>query len=333
MMLATLMIPSVSSHDTTTSLDGYIHDDQGNVWTPTSSNLINAVNALPTNGQLWIPAGTFILSRNLYITQNGVQIHGSGQNTRISLQGGKIYAGLYVTSSSTLARYSHGLNNLVLENFCVEGSGSIEIVLGSNIRLQGIYAYNMRSAVPAAFHLVLPTDGTPCYNLKVIDCHTYKTSCHGFQINGIEPNGRNAITNVLFDHCTASYAGWHQSGWASGNWSVGFDFGEGYNKCLLTVTNVVVQNCSADHAWESGFHMESNVKRSLTYNYCKADYNGLKRRAHREYTYYFCSGFIAETGVTLNHCEASCNTNRGVLWRNRAIIHGFAGDGNWHSLT
>ena len=319
-----------------------IRDNHGHTWAPTSANLITAFKTLQTGSELWIPAGNYtITNANLYITKNNVKIHGAGTSTYIYFKnGGRIISGLYASSTSDDVRYRLGVNNLLLENFRVSGYGCIETVLGDNTTLKGIMADHILTMPdnirPAAFRFILPTQDHTTNGLKVIRCKTYKTFDHGFQINGVAPNGYNTITNVLFDNCTASYAGYQYPGrpqdykW---NWSVGFDLGEGYNGCLLTEPSTKVQYCTADHAWECGFHMESNIQRTVTISHSRADYNGQKLVKYPKTTAkYYCSGFVAETGVTLNTCIANYNTNYGVMWRNSPVLIGITGVGNGHGL-
>jgi hypothetical protein len=319
-----------------------IRDNHGHTWTATSANLITAFKTLQTGSELWIPAGNFTISNaNLIITKNNVKIHGAGTSTYIYFKnGGRMISGLYASSTSDSARYRYGVNNLLLENFRISGYGCLEVVLGDNTTLKGIQAdhiYTMSDQIrPAAIRFVLPTSDHTANGLKVIRCKTYKTFDHGFQINGVATNGQNTLTNVLFDNCSASYAGWQYPGrpqdykW---NWSVGFDLGEGYNDCVVSLPSIKAQYCTATYNWEGGFHMESAIQRSLTLSHCRADYNGQKRVKYPNTTAkYYCSGFVAENGVTLSSCTANYNTNYGVLRRNSPVIIGMTGVGNWKGL-
>lgn len=310
--------------------DTYIRDNLGHTWPATSDNLKQAFNSLQTNGELWIPAGTFTISSgNLAIKKDGVKIHGAGASTVISFtNGGGISIGRY---AGTSARYDYGINNLLLENFKITGSGNLEITMGDNTILRGITATNIRKA-PGAIRFVLPVKDHTSTNLQVIDCHTSQTASFGFQINGIAPSGYNTLSNVLFDHCTASWAGF-VSGKPSGlTWSAGFDMGEGYSKCQISEPSTTVRYCTSDHNWENGFHIETAVNRNLKYDHCTANYNGQKRIYEPSVTKYFCSGFVAEGATTLTDCVASYNTNYGVMQRSSPTIVRMSGTGNWNGL-
>jgi len=322
-------VPYIATADST-----LIHDNHGHTWAATGTNLVAAFNALQTNSELWIPAGTYYITNgNLAITKNGVKIHGAGPSTVISFSNGaRLISGQYASATTDSVRYRYGVNNLLLENFKITGKGCIELVLGDNTKLQGITATKITACRPAAFRFILPTNDHSCTGLQVIDCHTSQTWAHGFQINAVQPNGYNTLSNVLFDNCSASWAGFLPTGRPSGNsWSVGFDLGEGYSQCALSTPSTTVRDCRADHNWECGFHMESVVQRSLTFIHCQADYNGQKR-VYSHPSKYYCSGFVAENGVSLYNCEASYNTNYGVLSRNHPIISGLSGTGNWEGL-
>jgi hypothetical protein len=334
-LCAAFVVISTLAFATPVSAASVIHDSNGHSWSPTGSNLVAAFKALQTNTELWIPAGTYsVSSGNLAITKNGVKIHGSGSSTVISFSNGaRLISGLYASSTTDSQRYKYGVNNLLLENFKITGNGCIEIVVGDNTRLQGIDATNIAASRPAAFRFILPTNDHTSSGLVVRDCHTYRTRAHGFQINGVAPNGYNTISNVLFDNCSASWAGFTPSGKPSGNlWSTGFDLGEGYSDCDVNTPSTMVQYCSADHNWECGFHIETAVKRSLTFNHCTANYNGQKRIYQPSAKQYFSSGFVAESGTKLYHCTASGNTNFGVMNRGSPVIVSFAGSGNWNGL-
>jgi hypothetical protein len=339
--IALLIIIPISSY-TVPAAGTTIRDNHGHTWAPTSANLITAFRSLQTGSELWIPAGNFtITNANLPITKNNVKIHGAGSSTIIYFKnGGRMISGLYASATSDSSRYRYGVNNLLLENFRITGYGALEVVLGDNTTLRGITADHMLTMKdnirPAAIRFILPISDHTSNGLKVIRCKTYKTFDHGFQINGVAPNGYNTLTNVLFDNCSASYAGWQYPGrpqdykW---NWSVGFDLGEGYDGCQVTEPSIRVQYCTSTYNWEGGFHMESAIQRSLVLSHCRADYNGQKRVKYPKSTAkYYCSGFVAESGVTLSSCTANYNTNYGVLRRNNPVIVGMTGTGNWNGL-
>jgi hypothetical protein len=315
-----------------------IHDSQGHTWLPTGENLVLAFNSLQPNTELWIPAGNFtITDTNLCITKDGIKIHGSGPSPLIYFSnGGRLITGRYADANTDNIRYQYGVNNLLLENFMIRGYGCIEVVLGDITRLRGIQANDIYAAPtprPAALRFVLPLNDSYCSVLQVINCHTNHTFNHGFQINGINPGGTNTLNNVLFYHCSASYAGWQYPGRPTDwNWSTGFDLGEGYDNCHLIEPRTIVLSCTADHNWESGFHIESSVQKTLTLIRCEADYNGQKRIYYPSSPQYFASGFIAENGIRLAFCTANNNTNRGVMWRNSPVIIAMKGTGNWNGL-
>lgn len=323
---------------TTMAEDDLIRDNHGHFWPPTSDNLILAFNSLQPGTELWIPAGNFtITNANLCITQDNVKIHGAGPQTLIYFtNGGRLITGRNANATTDHIRYRYGVDNLLLEDFTVSGHGNIEIVLGDNTRLRSIQATDIYAAStprPAAIRFVLPLNNTHCSGLLVMNCHTNRTFNHGFQINGVNPNGTNTLSNVLFLFCSASNAGWQYPGRPNDwNWSTGFDLGEGYDHCHVILPSIFVAFCKADHNWESGFHIESSVQRTLTYYRCQADYNGQKRIRYPHSYEYFASGFIAEDGVRLISCIANYNTNRGVMWRNFPVIINMKGTGNWNGL-
>lgn len=340
--IALMFIIPISSYSVPAATPTYIKDNHGHTWAPTSTNLINAFKTLQTGSELWIPSGTYDISNaNLVITKNNVKIHGAGTSTVFNFKnGGRVISGQYASASSDDVRYRYGVNNLLLENFRVTGYGSIEVVVGDNTTLKGITADHILTMAdnirPAAIRFVLPTLDHSSTGLKVIHCTTYKTFDHGFQINGVANYGSNTLTNVLFDNCSASWAGYQYPGrpqdykW---NWSVGFDLGEGYNHCSVNLPSIRAQYCTSNYNWEGGFHMESIVQRSLTLSHCRADYNGQKRVKYPNTTAkYYCSGFVAENGVTLSYCTANYNTHYGVLKRNSPVIVGMTGVGNRDGL-
>jgi len=332
-LLVLSIIPSLATAD-----DHLIFDNKGHTWPPTGDNLILAFHSLQPGTELWIPAGNFTISNaNLCITQDDIQIHGSGPGTLIYLtDGSRFITGRNANATDDNIRYQRGINNLLLEDFQISGYGNIEIVLGNNTQLRYIQAYDIYAASKprsAAIRFILPTSCSYCTNLEVFNCHTNRTFNHGFQINGVKPNGTNTLTNVRFDFCSASFAGWRYPGRPDGwNWSTGFDLGEGYNHCLMNEPRILVRFCTADHNWESGFHIESNVKKKLTYLRCEADDNGQKRIYYPDSTAFFASGFIAEIGIRLICCKANNNTNKGVLCRDICVIILMKGTGNWNGL-
>jgi hypothetical protein len=321
-----LLLCAIVPYATTAATTNVIRDNLGHTWSPTGPNLQKAFSSLQTNGELWIPAGTYsISSSGLAVTKSGVKVHGAGNSTVLAFTGG----GRLYTGSTT--RYSLGVNNLLLENFKVTGSGNIEITVGDNTILRGITATNIAKS-PGAIRFVLPTKDHTSNNLQVLNCHTSQTASFGFQINGIAPGWSNTLSNVLFDHCTASWAGF-VNGRPSGNtWSAGFDMGEGYSHCQISEPSTTVRYCTTDHNWENGFHIETAVKRVMTFDHCRADYNGQKRIYQPSATKYFASGFVAEAGTKLVSCSASYNTNKGVMQRSGPVIISMTGTGNWNGL-
>lgn len=313
------------------SADNLIHDNHGHSWTATTANLIRAFKTITYGTQLWLPAANFSLYQNLTITANNVQIHGQGTNTLLYFHNNTHLITEKYIGSTNWVNYSYGVNQLVLENFRIGGYGNLIVVLGNNTKLNGIRAYNLYgNDTVAAIRFILPLNGTRLHYLHVVNSHTYHTPSHGFMINGLMPNGNITITDVLFDHCSADYAGWPNFNTSS--WAVGFDIGEGYNHCKIYEPSTTVRYCTATYCWESGFHIESAVTRTLLLDHCTANYNGQKRN-YRPQDPYFASGFIAEDGVTLNYCSASYNTNLGVLYRNNPQIIHLTGSGNTDGLT
>ena len=313
-----------------------IRDNLGNTWEPTGENLVLAFQTLQDNGELWLPSTTMTVTENLVVSKSNVKIHGG--NAKIVFENGsKLISSKNPYMTSDTLRFASGNDYLTLSDFTFTGDGQLEIVLGNHTQLSNVRAEYTYCKRPGAFRFVLPTHGY-VHNLSVIKCSAYKVFWHGFVINSALA-GTYEISDVLFYGCKSSYAGWEYPGRGvrtDGNWSVGFDIAENYGGSILTVRNVLVKDCLSEYSWESGFHMENSpTKINVTFENCKANYNGQKRN-YVDVTgkTYYCSGFLASSSETLmKNCEANYNTRFGFRCSGNARIQNCMGVGNWEAFS
>ena len=318
-----------------------IYDNLGRIWEPTGENLVIAFNSLQKNAELWIPSGKFYVNKNLCISNDGIKIHGHGDDTIIVFSNGaKIISSLYADSSSDTKRWSIGLNNIQLDNFKFTGDGHLELVLGNNTLVKNVKAENIYCKKPGAFRFILPNKVPKVYGLKVIGCSCYKVWWHGFVINS-PLSGTYTIEDVLFEDCAVRYAGFEYEGRGprndmNGNWSVGFDFAENYQESKLTIKDVIVRNCIAEYCWESGFHMENDpIKINVLIENCKSNYNGQKRNyINTTGETAYCSGFLSRSsGVIIKNCQANYNTKYGYYISDSTTLINCIGNNNWIKLS
>jgi len=316
--VAILVIVPIFFQTNSSENKNVIHDNLGNTWGPSEKNLTFAFSILQENGELWLPFNTTItVTQNLYVSKNGVKIHGE-QSTIHFDNGARLISSAYPTSGNDTVRFSKGLDNIQLDNFRFTGDGQLEFTLGNNTVLQNITAENTSCRRPGAFRFVLPRSVQSVSGLSVVNCHASKVWFHGFIINSALP-GIYEISNVLFDKCTSTYAGFEYPGRGTrnnntGNWSVGFDLADNYADSKLTIRNVLIRNCSSEYSWESGFHMENNpIKINVTFENCASNHNGQKRMyVHVNETVFYCSGYLlSSSGVLLRNCEANYNSRYG----------------------
>lgn len=287
-----------------------------------------------------MPYGEYTISENLCISKPNVKIHGSILGTKlIFTDGSRLISSKNPTSSSDTTRFSYGLDNILLEDFTITGDGQIEMTLGNNTVLRNIRVENTFCTKPGAFRFILPNKIPVVSGLTVIDCSTFKTWWHGFQINAAV-TGTYIIEDILFEDCKAEYAGYEYEGRGirsdgAGNWSVGFDLAENYGGSMMTVKDMIVKNCISEYCWESGFHMENNpTKINVLIENCESNYNGQKNN-YVDITgkTYYCSGFlISSSGVIIKNCEANYNTRYGYYCVNEPVFIDNIGTGNGEAL-
>lgn len=133
-------------------------------------------------------------------------------------------------------------------------------------------------------------------NCTAIDCGR-----HGFLNEGDHVGQNKVIRNQKFINCKAIRCGAKSK---MTDWYVGFDF----NECptnILTVENILVENCHAEGCIESGFHFEQNpYVYNVVFRGCTSTKNGLIKRG---FAWIYGAGFYVRNGVTLENCTATGN--------------------------
>jgi hypothetical protein len=320
-------------------LPEYIYDNLGNVWEPTGTNLATAFSSLQENGELWFPCSqTITVASNLYIEHDGIKIH--GRNSTIIFTNARLVSSAFASSGSDTTRFTQGLDDIILEDFTFIGTGNLEIVLGDNTIVRNVHAEEIYCQRPGAFRFVVPTGDSTVDGLTVTGCSANKVWWHGMVINSVMSGSVYDVQNVLFERCQVKYAGYQYEGRpfprVDGNWSIGIDICENYDSSDLTVSNVLVKDCTAEYCWESGFHQEdSPVKVNVKYENCVSNNNGQKRNymTLNPSDTFFCSGFLVSTsGVTLQNCQANQNKRYGFFTRGSVTMTGCTGVENSDGL-
>jgi hypothetical protein len=315
-----------------------ITNSKGNSWSASGDNIQVAINNLNGPGDVWLPAATLTVNKNIYISRSGVKIHGQGSKTVIVFHNARLISAKNADSTSDTQNFQGGLDNIQLDNFKFTGNGNIELTLGKNTQLYNIFADNVTCDRPGAFRFIIPTGSKYANNLIVSNCHTYKTCWHGFFINALA--AYSTIENVKFLGCTARYAGWPFP--AENKWSVGFHLCEYYGSTKqgdMTIKNVLIKDCTAEYSWESGFHFEVRPdKINVTLDHCVAQYNGQKWHYYNE-SYPYMSGFMGLLkDITLKNCVSNYNTHCGYKGSTAtgfksAVFINCTGKGNFDGLT
>lgn len=338
---ATYKTPEKTTQSSTTSLSSSakIVNSKGNSWPASGKNIQIAIDNLNGPGEVWLPAATLDVDKNIYIYRPGTKIHGQGSSkTIIVFHNARLISSKNADSSSDTKNFQSGLDNIQLDNFKFTGNGNLELTLGKNTQLYNINGENVTCDRPGAFRFIIPTGTKYAYNLMVTNCRTYKTHWHGFFINAL--TSYSTIENVKFTACAAKYAGWPYP--AENKWSVGFHLCEYYGSSKqgdMTIKNVMIKDCTAEYNWESGFHFEVRPNKiNVTLDHCIAQYNGQKFYYYKE-SYPYMSGFMGLLkDITLRNCISNYNTHVGYKGSTAtgfkpAVFINCVGKGNFDSLS
>jgi hypothetical protein len=151
-------------------------------------------------------------------------------------------------------------------------------------------------------------DNQALTNISFTNCDAINCSAYGFLVTGA---GSPCVAeNMNFLNCQAINSGMYFYNGSPetdanniNNWTTGFDFAE---SPLLTIQNVLVQNCYASGSWESGFHIEAApTKINVEEIGCTSVGNGVKPG------FSFGAGFVADSGMTLIGCNSYNNPGNG----------------------
>jgi len=247
----------------------------------------SAVNSLPkSGGTVVLAAGTYLCSADLHLTKR-VRLMGMGEEQTY----------LTFTSPSNLeVREQNEVRDMRI-------TGSVSLfIIESHVTVQNVTMTVDRSKA-AAFYIYANNrilEDFSFQNCTALNCET-----HGFLNNG-EGEVRN-VKFVRYNNCRSLNAGRMEQ---YDPWVTGFDLTESVN-----LFHCLVQNCTAQGAWESGFHMEDDpVKVNVVLRNCSSLQNGQKRT---EVLPTFGAGFLLSGDTTAIDCISDGNLN-GYLCYNGA---------------
>jgi len=278
-----------------------MHNSNGLYLKPSGDNLQVLIDDLGSSGgDIWLQFGSVEVSRWIYLNNSGIRIHGWGPRWTTLV---------FFDDKGFTNSESNPPNDILFEGFKITGRGNFQMIPGNNWMFNNIETVDItKSKYAFSFSR---SDGQTVSNLILRDCHTKRTSSSGFCLN--DPASSGVIFDgVLFENCSASYAGY---GMGHGNWSVGFDFAEA-DKAFI-IKNLSVIRCTADHAWESGFHFETEPhKYNCYFEDCVSYANGRKTielglNPLTPRATIYCSGFFGTMGCTFINCKAYENTKYG----------------------
>jgi hypothetical protein len=274
-----------------------IVNSRGYSWPASGENIQTAIDNLSGAGDVWLPAATFTLS-SITIMHDGVKIHGQGPESTILHFTGSNFGILASEnpSASGNVKFKWGLQNLEFDNFTFSGS-AMWIVIRKGLVIKNVVAEDIQRGF-AAIRVICPfgndnngdgwSDSTGHYwsgsqdavteDIRIINCHTIRTSSHGFALWSTDLKGI-LYKNILFDNCSALQGGYGST--STGSWSVGFNFGEIWNVAHeideARLQNLTVRTCEAYENWESGFHIENKIRKTDIYFInCVSNNNGQK---------------------------------------------------------
>lgn len=309
-----------------------------------------AVTEINTHGgELWLPDTTQtgeITTTHLLLSHNNTQIHGWGMDKTV-IHFTDTY-GIMASENpgSSESNWRWGLQNLQLDNFMFTGS-PLQLVIRKGLHLENLFAQDITKPT-AAIRVTCPygngsggyttstghywpgsIDGM-CEDVKIINCHTLRTSSHGYHFHycvywGCAMGNPSIPNDILLDGCVSERAGNWSSG--TGGWAVGFDLSEAYVSdgptAEATIQNLTVQNCEAYTAWESGFHFENRIQKlHVHFINCTANGNGRKYVESEPddppgeaWTYFYGAGYLhsfkavasGDSDMTFTNCTANGN--------------------------
>lgn len=253
-----------------------------------------------TGGIVRLKEGVFHLSDNIFINGNNIIFEGAGED-------------------KTLLDWSLGClrivyrEHVVIRDFKTIGTGAIELLNSSHIKVENVIATIDNSKGGAAFFTTVSekeVEDIEYINCKAIDCGR-----HGWQSDGW--GKKKLIKDIRYINCQAINCGRYSRYSPHGQWTCGFQLAENSD-----IDGCEVINCLAEGNWEAGFIVEGTPTiKNMIIRDCISRDNGQKPDDYNnepdEKTYgcLFGAGFWLNGDITLYNCISENNKKAGFsVW-------------------
>lgn len=171
-----------------------------------SEGFQNAINSLNTNDELYIPQGTYLITKTLKVNKNNIKIYGSGKLSKLVYKYGK-YSKMKNTIQSFLLENAQ---YVTFSNFSVDGgatSFSETVIDDYGKEVWDVYgAYNI--------FFIHPSSDNSVRNIifKNLDLkHSYFSAIHSYG-RLKDPLPKYYSSNITVENCTFSDIGIHAVG-------------------------------------------------------------------------------------------------------------------------
>lgn len=250
----------------------------------------SAIKSLPQGGgTVILAAGTYQCSADLHLNQK-VRLMGMGEEqTR-----------LHFSSPANLeVREQDEVRDLK-----ITGSASLFIV-ESHVKVQNVTMTVDRSK-KAAFYIY--ANNKSLEDFTFLNCSALNCGTHGFMNNGEGTESR--VSFVRYFNCRSLNAGLIER---YDPWTTGFDLTES-----VDLYHCLVQNCTAQGSWESGFHIEDSPRKvDVVLEDCTSLLNGQKRSVAPPK---FGAGFLLSGDTTAIDCVSDENYDGFLCFTGASLV-------------
>jgi hypothetical protein len=253
-------------------------------------DLLAAIAKLPSGGLVQLSSGTFNVGNGpttySIISKNNITISGCGVTTILNMKGS-----IYDTAQ-----------NFTIENMQITGDGGDNSAGCGYISFYHSTTFNFSSAVKDILFTGTGTSATSCIMvygeagqtesyITIDNCTALNTSCR-LTCFGDSDESTTSFSHVQILNSHAIGCGLNTR---HSDYEVGFDLIEGIYPA--GISDFLIQNCTAENCWESGFHAEGSPSESnISFVNCTAVKNGQKASPS------WGAGFIAYTNMTFINC-------------------------------
>lgn len=240
----------------------------------------SAIKSLPkSGGTVMLAAGTYQCSAGLHLNQR-VRLMGMGEEQ----------THLHFSAPADLE-----IRELdEVRDLKITGSASL-LIIESHVKIQNV-TMTVDQTKTAAFYIYANNQSIEDFFFQ--NCSALNCGTHGFMTNG--DGDQSKVSFVRYLNCRSLNAGLTAA--RHDPWVTGFDLTDS-----VDLTHCLVQNCTAEGSWESGFHMEKSPRKvDVVLENCTSLRNGQKRSMTQPV---YGAGFLLSGDAKAFDCISDDNSN------------------------